>query len=63
MEYPYIVIDAPGHYGDHGTVWSRHRTLSAALRAKGGPQYAVARNDWNLRRGDKFHRAWNPGGK
>lgn len=59
VKYPYIVIDAPGHYGDYGTVWSRHETLGAALGARGGPRYTVARNA-GYYRGDKFHREHAP---
>lgn len=29
----YIVIDAPGHHGTYVTVYSRHNTLDAAIRA------------------------------
>ena len=59
--YPYIVIDAPGHYGNHGTVWSRHGTLEAALLAKGSSRYAIAHNDGDYwLPADKFHRARSP---
>lgn len=57
--YPYIVIDAPGHYGDHGTVWSRHRTLAAARKAK-GQTAVVAHNHSDARRGSVFHRTSAP---
>jgi hypothetical protein len=34
MTSPYIVIDAPGYYGDEcGRVYSAHATLEAARRA------------------------------
>jgi hypothetical protein len=31
----YVVVDAPGHYGDRTRVMSTHRTLDAARRAAG----------------------------
>ena len=43
----YIVVDAPGHYGDRTRVISAHHTLDvarrAARRASGGSFRAVAR--------------------
>jgi hypothetical protein len=70
--YPYIVIDAPGWYGDLGRVWSRHRTLAAARRAlrrhyvdipgQGRVCSAVvAENEgWDYRAGDEFWRDMPP---
>jgi hypothetical protein len=31
----YIVMDAPGFYGDYATVWSRHDDLPSAIHAGG----------------------------
>lgn len=43
----YVVVPAPGNYGDATTVMSAHRTAEAARRAAkratGGPFRAVAR--------------------
>jgi len=36
----YIVVPAPGHYGDRTRVMSSHRTVKAALR-NAGPGYVV----------------------
>ena len=39
----FVVVPAPGHYGDRTRVLSSHRTLRAALRAA-GPGYVVRRS-------------------
>ena len=36
----FVVVPAPGHYGDRTVVLSSHRTARAALRAA-GPGYVV----------------------
>lgn len=43
---PFIVIDAPGHYGREGVVHSTHNTLAAAIRARGSKlALSVAHNE------------------
>lgn len=37
----FIVVPAPGHYGDRTMVLSSHRTLAAAKRAASGKNWAV----------------------
>lgn len=39
----YVIVPAPGHYGDKTRVLSAHRTLSAARRAKGRDNTVVIR--------------------
>jgi hypothetical protein len=64
VQYPYIVIDAPGFYGHLGRVWSRHRTLAAARKAarkhradlpgQGIVSLARVAHNQGYRAGDKF---------
>jgi hypothetical protein len=51
----YIVVPAPGHYGDRTRVMSSHRTLRAALRAA-GPGYVVRAS--SASKGDTFLRCY-----
>lgn len=55
----YVVVPAPGHFGDVGRVYSAHRTLEAARRAarrlgRGVEVRACA----SLRRGDRWLRVY-----
>lgn len=53
MEEKYMVIDAPGYYGNRARVWSSHKTLSAALRAAGkNEKFAVVLG--NYTKGEKL---------
>lgn len=51
----YIVVSAPGYYGDTTRVLSSHCTARAALRAAG--QGYVVRRCETLRKGDVFFRS------
>ena len=51
----YVVVPAPGHYGDRARVLSAHRTARAALRAA-GPGYVVRES--SLVKGDTFLRCY-----
>lgn len=51
----YIVVSAPGYYGDTTRVMSSHRTARAALRAAG--QGYVVRRCETARKGDVFFRS------
>jgi hypothetical protein len=52
----YIVVPAPGHYGDIDRVYSAHRTLEAARRAcRSG---SVVRRNASLAKGDKWLRVY-----
>lgn len=53
----YIVVDAPGYYGDTGRVYSAHRTLAAARRAArpGGSTVCIRESSLH-RRGDVWRR-------
>ncbi len=69
--YPYIVIDAPGYYGDEGgTVYSCHHSIAAARRAARRDAYVdvngirrrprIAAYNHGLVRGDGFYRDMAP---
>ncbi len=45
MEYPYIVIDRPGYYGNEGHVYSRHRTIWDATHAARKGDYTDERGE------------------
>lgn len=65
MIHPYIVIDAPGYYGDEGgRVYSAHislRTARRAVRRHGHSLVTVAHNpDDRYRKGDSFYRDMPP---
>jgi hypothetical protein len=59
----YIVMDAPGYYGTYAQVFSRHRTLAAAIRAakEGNPNSAIVSTDRGFadshQPGAKIHRS------
>ena len=53
----YIVVLAPGHYGDVTRVLSSHASASAALRAVGGNWRYVVRQS-ESRKGDRWLRVY-----
>ncbi len=53
----YIVVPAPGHYGDRAVVLSSHRTAKAALRAAGKWSGLCVRES-SLVKGDAFLRVY-----
>lgn len=53
----FIVVSAPGYYGDTTRVLSAHRTARAALRARGSWPGLVVRACEGKRKGDVFYRA------
>ena len=54
----YIVIDAPGCYGDWATIYSSHTTLKAALKAAGGDARLMVASDGGFphQKGRRIHR-------
>lgn len=56
MTTRYIVVPAPGYYGDRTVVISSHSTLQAALRAAGGKGWAVY--EGNEKRGYEWLRVY-----
>ncbi|HEX6991911.1 MAG TPA: hypothetical protein VF151_08490 [Gemmatimonadales bacterium] len=55
----YIVVPAPGYYGDRTRVISSHRTLDAALKAARGKGWAVY--EGNETKGDEWLRVYEQG--
>lgn len=53
----YIVVDAPGYYGDRTVVLSSHRTAAAALRVARGFRGLCVRES-ALVKGDTFLRVY-----
>ena len=53
----FIVVPAPGHYGDRATVISSHRTQAAALRAIRGFPGLCVRESPGAKKGDAWFRA------
>lgn len=52
----YFIVDAPGHYGDRSRVYSSHRSLAAAIKARGTDSTVVVRKG-ALRKGSTWLRA------
>lgn len=52
----FVVVSAPGYYGDTTRILSAHRTARAALRAS-GPGLVVRASSGPMRKGDIFYRA------
>lgn len=57
----YVVVAAPGYYGDRTVVQSTHRTLEAARRAAGNGHYAIYRS--TLGRGTEWLRVYCEGSR
>lgn len=56
----FIVVPAPGHYGDRGRVRSSHATLVAAERACGPGECVRAGND-RTKKGSEWLRVYEQG--
>ena len=55
----YIVVPAPGHYGDRTRVISSHHTAAAAIRAAAGKSWAVYEGDET--KGEEWLRVYEQG--
>ena len=54
----YIVVPAPGYYGDETRIVSTHRTEAAARKAIRGKHRAIYADDGHSKAGDRWLRVY-----